>query len=308
MNRVLVTGGSGMVGRNLAEHPAASGYDILAPGSSELDLFDDNKCLDFIKEYRPDLIIHAAGKVGGIQANIADPVGFLVNNFDMGRNIVMAARRAEVPALLNLGSSCMYPRDARNPLDEDCVLSGPLEPTNEGYALAKIAVSRLCDYVSQKDGLNYRTAIPCNIFGPYDKFDPAVSHLVPGIIRKVHAALRNGHQEVEIWGDGSARREFMFSADLAEGIWHLAERLEEIPGMVNLGVGEDHTILEYYEAVAEVVGWHGRFTFDLERPVGMQQKLVSTTRQTTLGWSPSTSLHEGIALTYEYFLGLSEAN
>ncbi len=305
--RVLITGGAGMVGRNLTGHAAASKYEILAPGRSELDLRDECGCFALIRKFRPDLIIHAAGKVGGIQANIADPVGFLVDNFDIGRNIVMAARRAEVPGLLNLGSSCMYPRDAENPLDEDSLLSGPLESTNEGYALAKSAVARLCEYVSRTDGLMYRTAIPCNLFGPYDKFDPAVSHLVPGIISKVHRALRDGSREVEIWGDGSARREFMYSADLADGIWHLADKLDEMPGIVNLGVGNDRTVLEYYQAVAEAVGWRGRFSFNLERPVGVRRKLVSISRQTALGWSPSTSLREGIALTYQYFLGLPEA-
>ena len=277
MVKVLITGGSGMVGRNLVEHAAAAAYDVFAPSRDELDLRDEDACLVSISNFKPELIIHAAGKVGGIQANIADPVGFLVDNFDVGRNVVMAARKACVPSLLNLGSSCMYPRDAQISLNEESILSGPLEPTNEGYALAKIAVARLCEYISRTDGLSYRTVIPCNIYGPYDKFDPAVSHLVPGIIHKVHQALLNSRQEVEIWGDGSARREFMFSADLADGLWHLVDLLEEMPSTVNLGVGFDRTILEYYQIVAETIGWQGQFTFDLGQPAGMKQKLVATT-------------------------------
>ncbi len=298
-----------MVGRNLIAHAAASTHNILAPSRSELDLCDKNACMSLVSDVRPDLIIHAAGKVGGIQANSSDPAGYLVENYDMGRNVVMAARRAKVPRLLNLGSSCMYPKDALNPFTEDSLLSGAFETTNEGYALAKTSVARLCEYVGQADSLSYRTAIPCNIYGPFDKFDPTVSHLVPGIIHKIHCALIREHHTVEIWGNGAARREFMFSADLADGLWHLAGRLDDAPGMVNLGVGEDLTVLEYYQTVAEIIGWEGKFTFNLDRPVGMQRKLVDTTRQSELGWSPSTSLREGITLTYEYYLELaSEAN
>ncbi len=304
MSRVLITGGGGMVGRNLAEHPAADLHEVFAPRRAELDLSDMNACLVAISEFRPDLVIHAAGRVGGILANSANQAGFLVDNLDIGRNIVLAARQSGVPRLLNLGSSCMYPRQAPNPILEESVLSGPLEPTNEGYALAKIMVTRLCDFISESDGLCYRTAIPCNLYGPHDKFGLEVSHMLPGIINKVHHALEADLPTVEIWGDGTARREFMYAADLAGALWHLADRLEEIPGMINLGMGSDRTVLDYYETVAEVIGWRGRFTFDLTRPVGMQQKLVDTRRQEALGWSPSTSLKDGIAMTYEYYLGL----
>ncbi len=269
---------------------------------------DKDACLVVMAEWKPEIVIHAAGRVGGIQANIADPVGFLIDNLLIGCNVVSAARQAGIAGLLNLGSSCMYPRNAVNPLAEESVLSGPLEPTNEGYALAKIVVARLCEYISRIEGFSYRTAIPCNIFGPYDKFDPVTSHLVPGIIDKVHRALRDGHRSVEIWGDGSARREFMYSGDLADGLWHLVGRLDEMPEMVNLGVGTDHSILEYYQTVAEIIGWQGQFIFDLDRPVGMQKKLVATARQKALGWSPTTSLREGVAQTYKYYLGLPETN
>jgi len=304
MTRVLITGGTGMVGRNLLEHPAAEDHECMAPDRPELNLLDQADCRSFIKKHLPDVIVHTAGKVGGIQANMADPVGYLTENLTMGCNIVMAARAARVPALLNLGSSCMYPKDAPNPLQESALLSGLPETTNEGYALAKITVSRLCEYISQCDGLNYRTIIPCNIYGPYDKFDPAVSHLVPGIIHKMHAAIRNAKDEIEIWGDGSARRESMYSADLADGIWHLLKRIDAMPALVNLGIGHDHTVLAYYQAAAAVMGWRGQFVFNLNRPVGFRQKLVSVERQAQLGWSPKTTLQDGIGLTYAYFLSL----
>ncbi|WP_394690970.1 GDP-L-fucose synthase family protein [Hoeflea sp.] len=303
--KILLTGGNGMVGRNIRDHSLARSNELIAPRSTELDLTDTSATEDFVAALKPELIIHAAGRVGGIQANMANPVEFLVENLDMGRNIVMAARKADVPKLLNIGSSCMYPRAAPNPLEEASVLSGELEPTNEGYALAKVMTARLCDYVSRSSpNLAYKTLIPCNIFGIHDKFDPAVSHLLPAIIRKVDEALERGAPTVEIWGSGEARREFMFASDLADGIWTAAARFDDLPGTMNMGVGHDHSINDYYASVARVIGWHGSFTHDLSKPVGMQQKLVSTEKQRQFGWLPSTSLDEAISLTYTHFQSL----
>ncbi|GAB3649071.1 GDP-L-fucose synthase family protein [Ramlibacter alkalitolerans] len=309
MNRqrgtVLLTGGSGMVGRNVLEFPAASHWNVVAPSSRELDLRDARATADFIRKLQPEIVIHAAGRVGGIQANIAAPVDFLVTNLDLGRNIVMAAREAGVPRLLNLGSSCMYPREAHNPLTESAVLQGELEPTNEGYALAKIAVARLCQYVGrERPELSYKTLIPCNLYGPHDKFDPKHSHLVPAIIHKVHTAKVQGRAEVEIWGDGSARREFMFAPDLADAIWRAVGAFDPLPQMMNVGVGRDHSVNDYYRIAAEVIGWDGRFVHDTSKPAGMKQKLVSTELQAAWGWAPATSLEDGIRATYNHYLSL----
>ncbi|MEX5727654.1 GDP-L-fucose synthase [Rhodovulum iodosum] len=305
--KVFLTGGSGMVGRNVIEAARAAQHDMIAPGSRDLDLTDRAATFAAIAEIQPDIVIHAAGRVGGIQANIANPVGFLVDNLDMGMNVVLAARAANVPRVLNLGSSCMYPHAAPNPLKEELVLTGALEPTNEGYALAKVATSRLCDYVSRSEqGLSYKTLIPCNLYGLHDKFDPNVSHLVPAIIRKVHEAKQNGDGTVEIWGDGLARREFMFSGDLADVIWECVERFDDVPSLMNVGIGRDYTINEYYQAAAEVIGWSGEFVHDVTKPVGMKQKLVSNERLTSFGWTPETSLKDGLAKTYEHFLAVTK--
>lgn len=306
--KIVLTGGNGMVGRNIRDHAMAGQHELIAPRSRELDLTDGPATEAYIASVKPDMIIHAAGRVGGIQANMAHPVEFLVENLDMGRNIVMAARAAGTRKLINIGSSCMYPRAAPNPLQESMVLTGELEPTNEGYALAKVMTARLCDYVRQSNpGLAYKTLIPCNIFGIHDKFDPAVSHLLPAIIRKVDEAARTGADSVEIWGNGEARREFMFASDLADGIWAAAARFEDLPGMMNMGVGHDHSINDYYAAVARVIGWQGSFTHDLSKPVGMQQKLVSVALQGQFGWLPSTSLDDAIAQTYAHFRALPAA-
>jgi GDP-L-fucose synthase len=300
--RVWVTGATGMVGRNLIEHPRASDWELLTPSRRELDLSDLDAVADYARTMQPDLIIHAAGQVGGIQANIADPVGFLVNNLDIGRNVIMGAFGAGVPALINLASSCMYPRDRNHPLRESDIMTGELEPTNEGYALAKIVSTRLCEYVSRVEPkTNYCTIIPCNLYGRHDKFDPAASHLVPAIITKIDHAKQSSANEVELWGDGTARREFMYAADLADAIWRAADAPASLPPLMNIGVGDDHTVLEYYEAVAKVVGWHGRFRFDLSRPIGMQRKLSDVSLQREWGWTPPTSLHEGIAATVQFY-------
>lgn len=301
--RVFLTGGSGMVGRNVREHPKAQNYEILAPTSDELNLCDPLAVHNWMNKYEPDLVIHAAGRVGGIQANIKEPVGFLLDNLDMGCNVVRAAREAGVKKLINLGSSCMYPRDAQNPLREDMVLRGELEPTNEGYALAKVTVARLCEYISREHPeFQYKTLIPCNVFGRFDKFDPRHSHMVPAIIHKLHCAKREGINEVDIWGDGSARREFMYAGDLADAIWEAVYRYASLPSMMNVGLGADLSVNEYYETAASVIGYAGRFVHDLTKPVGMKQKLVSTTLAEAWGWKSTFSLEEGLVKTYQFYL------
>jgi GDP-L-fucose synthase len=304
--KVLLTGGRGMVGKNILEHPAASNFDFLAPTSSDLDLRDFAKSQEYFFQHSPDFVIHAAGLVGGIQANMAKPVDFLVENVDLGRNVIMASRGAGVKNLLNLSSSCVYPCNAANPLTENLILQGELEPTNEGYALAKIFAMRLCEYLHKEDSsLRYKTFIPCNLYGLFDKFDPEYSHLIPAIIHKVHLAKMAGDKTVEIWGDGTARREFMYAGDLADAVLCALGNFEPLPDLINIGLGFDYSINEYYETVAKVIGWQGKFVHDLTRPVGMKQKLVSVRRQSGWGWLPTTSLEEGIFKTYDYYLKVS---
>lgn len=297
-----------MVGRNILEHAAAAQYDILAPSSQELDLTNYSATLQFIAESKPDVVIHTAGRVGGIQANIAHPVDFLVTNTDLGRNVILAARQEGIPKFINLASSCMYPRNASNPLGETLVLQGELEPTNEGYALAKIFATRLCEYINrenQQAGINsgrFKTLIPCNLYGRYDKFSPQHSHLIPAIIHKISEAKLNGRLEVDIWGDGSARREFMYAGDLAGAVLQAVKDFDQLPDLMNIGLGYDHSINDYYAAAAQVIGWQGRFLHDISKPVGMRQKLVDITRQRNWGWMPTTSLSEGIQNAYKYYL------
>lgn len=301
--RILVTGSGGMVGRNLLDHRSISEFEVLAPRRSELDLCDFSALQSYLQSNKPDIVIHAAGKVGGIQANMREPVDFLLANLDMGRNIVWASQQAGIKRLINLGSSCMYPRNHSEPLKEEMVLKGELEPTNEGYALAKVVTARLCEYIMRENAsYQYKTLIPCNIYGRYDKFDPVHSHLIPAIIHKVHQAKQSGQALVEIWGDGKARREFMYAGDLADAIMRAVSNFDTLPNYMNIGLGHDHTINDYYQAAAEVMGYAGDFEHDLGKPVGMARKVVSVELQTNWGWSARHELREGIEKTYSYYL------
>lgn len=301
--RIALTGGSGMVGCNFLEHSNCQHHKILAPSHSELDLCDKAAVYHWMSLNEPDIVVHAAGRVGGIQANIREPVSFFLDNLDMGRNVVVGAQLAGVRKLINLGSSCMYPREAMSPLNEDQILNGKLEPTNEGYALAKISIARLCKYISQENSsFHYKTVVPCNIYGPFDKFDPKHSHMVPALIHKIHKAIKEKSKVVEIWGDGKARREFMYAGDLTNFIWQAIEHFDTLPDIINAGLGHDLEVNEYYKVVADVLGFKGTFSHDLRKPVGMNQKLVDISQAINWGWSPKVSISDGIAFTYEYYL------
>lgn len=301
--RILLTGAGGMVGRNLLEHPGTVAFEMLAPTRRELDLGNLGAVQDYMTAHRPDMVIHAAGKVGGIQANMREPVSFLLENIDIGRNVIWSAHQAGVKRLINLGSSCMYPRNMNEPLKEEQVLTGELEPTNEGYAIAKVVAARLCDYISREcPNFHYKTLIPCNLYGRHDKFDPDHSHLIPAVIHKLHLAKTNHERSVEIWGDGTARREFMYAGDLADVLVRSAVEFDNLPATMNVGLGTDYSINEYYSVAAEIIGYSGGFTHNLEMPVGMSRKLVSVEKQKNWGWQASHTLHEGIEKTYAFYL------
>ncbi len=301
--RVLLTGGRGMVGSNILEHPLARDFEILAPSSKDLDLANYQTTLDWMQRYQPTIVIHSAGLVGGIQANMARPVDFLVVNTDLARNVILASRQAGIPRLLNLASSCMYPRDADTSLAEDMILKGELEPTNEGYAIAKVYATRLCEYVHRESPhLHYKSLVPCNLYGRHDKFSPKNSHLIPAIIHKMHLAKLAANETVDIWGDGTARREFMYAGDLAEAVLRALTNFEALPNVMNVGLGHDYTVSEYYEAAANVIGWKGRFVFDTSKPVGMKRKLTNVSKLSSWGWKAPTSLEDGLRNAYDYYL------
>jgi GDP-L-fucose synthase len=301
--KILLTGARGMVGSNITEHQSISKYEILLPTSKELNLLDNVSVQSYVDKNKPDMIIHAAGIVGGIQANMMHPVKFLVDNMYMGINILMASKNFGVKKFINLSSSCMYPRDAKNPLSEDFILQGELEHTNEGYAIAKVASTKLCEYINREDeSYLYKTVIPCNLYGKYDKFDYENSHMIPAVIRKINNAKNNNLESIDIWGDGLARREFMYAADFADFVYYAIDNFESMPQNINVGLGHDYTVNKYYQEIAKVIGYQGGFTYDLSQPTGMQQKLVDNTRLKEFGWKYKTTLAQGIKKTYDYFL------
>lgn len=304
--KVMVTGATGMVGRNLVDRLSCKeGITLLTPDRGDVDLLDQQAVLSYMKSEAPDFVYHLAAKVGGIGANLNEPVEFLSENILTGMHVILAARDAGVSQLINLGSSCMYPKD-RARLQEEDILTGALEPTNEGYALAKISAALLCRYIHKKEGLQYKTLIPCNLYGKYDHFDPERSHMVPAVIRKLHLAKQDGELEVAIWGDGKSRREFMYVDDLVDFLLLAFERIEELPELLNVGLGYDYSIDEYYQVGAEIVDFDGNFSHDLDKPAGMRRKLMDVSKAHAFGWEAKTSLQDGMSKTYQFYLETEE--
>jgi GDP-L-fucose synthase len=234
---------------------------------------------------------------------MSDLYGFFSDNAMMGINVVKAAKEQGIKKLLNLSSSCVYPRNCKNPLKEEYILTGELEPTNEGYALAKLSTQKMCEYISMEHNeYSYKTLIPCNLYGRWDKFDDGNSHMIPAVIKKTYDAVKKGKMNIEIWGDGSARREFMYVADLASCINMVVDNFDSMPNVMNVGIGRDYSINEYYETIKKVLGYKGGLIYNESKPVGMKQKLLDITRQMKFGWRSVTSLEEGIKKTYLYFL------
>ncbi len=307
--KILLTGGHGMVGRNLVDSHLSNLHQLHTPSRSELDLRNKGDVRVYLQQLKPDLIIHAAGRVGGIEANMVHPYEFLLENLELGTNLIATAAEFGVPRLINLASSCIYPKDCSGTLSEGMLLSGPLEPTNEAYALAKISTLKLCEFIRfSARPLHYKTLIPCNLFGPHDKFDLATAHLIPAIITKIQKAKKNKLPTVEVWGNGDARREFMYVGDLVLAIKMAIDNYDSMPNLMNIGVGKDHSVLEYYRAVAEVLQWDGNFTFNTKKPEGMRRKLLSISQQSHWGFTPKHSLIDGISKTNEFYLRSIEAS
>jgi GDP-L-fucose synthase len=305
--KVLITGAAGMLGSALLKSFEASEiHEVLPLTRADLDLRSKTDFEKQLKSFKPELVIHAAAKVGGIQANISHPVEFLADNLQMDSNLITTSLSNGVENLLYIGSSCMYPRDYRQPLVESDILQAPLEPTNEGYAIAKIAGSKLCEYASRSLGVSYKTIIPSNLYGPGDNFNPGTSHLLASVIRKVHEAKISESDEIEVWGSGNARREFTFIGDLAEWMVGRVSSLRDLPPVLNVGIGIDYSINEFYQTALDSLGVTARLRHDLTKPEGMQSKLMdSSLARQEFDWAPKTDLNTGIAKTYEWFLANS---
>lgn len=302
MPRIFVSGHGGMVGSAILRALASSGkeWQVVTKSRTELNLCNQGAVDDFIRNERPEFIVNAAGKVGGIHANNTYPAEFIRENLLINANLIHSAWKHGVARFLNLGSSCIYPRDAEQPLREECLLSGPLEPTNSAYALAKIAGLEMCRHYRAQYGVLFHSAMPTNLYGPGDNYHPDNSHVLPALIRRFHEAKEKNLAEVCIWGTGKPRRELLHADDLAEGLLHLLE-VEDPPDWVNLGSGEDQTILELAKLVKEVVGYTGEITHDLSKPDGTPIKRMDVSVMASLGWKAGISIRDGITMTYADF-------
>lgn len=301
-SKIYVAGHRGMVGSAIVRHLEDAGYThILKRTHAELDLTNQAAVTDFLKEEKPDYIFLAAAKVGGIHANNTYRAEFLYQNLMVEANIIHSAWEAGVQRLLFLGSSCIYPRDCSQPIKEEYLLTGPLEQTNEPYAIAKIAGIKLCESYNRQYGTHYASVMPTNLYGPNDNYDLNNSHVLPALIRKAHEARLRGDSELTVWGTGSPRREFLYVDDMADACVYLMEQ-GITDGLYNVGTGQDVTIRELAETVMDVVGFEGRIVFDSTKPDGTPRKLLSVDRMSALGWQAKTELREGIVKAYQSFL------
>lgn len=297
--RVWVAGHRGMVGQALLRRLGSTAAEVFTVDRSRLDLRDQAAVLEWIGSNRPDSIFLLAATVGGIEANRTHPAEFLYNNLAIAANVIHAAAETGVSKLMFLGSSCFYPREADQPIREDSLLTGPLEPTNEWYAVAKIAGVKLCQAYRRQYGKDFIAVVPTNLYGPGDHFDLASSHVVAALLRKAHDAKESATGPVELWGTGQPRRQFLYVDDAADGLVFLMERYTD-ERIINLAGGEDISITELAALVAEVVGYSGGFRFNTAKPDGMPRKLLDAQRIFSTGWRPKTSLREGLAKTYEW--------
>jgi GDP-L-fucose synthase len=308
--RIHVAGHRGLAGSAILRRLRSAGYrDIVTRTHAELDLIDAAAVRTFFEKEKPEYVFLAAAKVGGILANDTHPAEFIRENLAIQTNVIHEARRAGVKRLLFLGSSCIYPRECPQPMKEEYLLTGPLEPTNRPYAIAKIAGIEMCSAYNRQYGTRFLAVMPTNLYGPGDNYDLQTSHVLPALIRKMHEANARGDRQVVVWGTGTPRRELLFSDDMADAcilLMRMPERdfgalCTNWPPLINIGSGEDQTIRELAEAVADVVGFRGALRFDPSKPDGTPRKLLDVSRARKLGWSPAHSLREGIGMAYADF-------
>jgi GDP-L-fucose synthase len=299
--RVWVAGHRGMVGSALVRRLAGERCEVLAADRSELDLTNQAQTLDWLAANRPDIVFLAAAKVGGILANDSHPAGFLRDNLLIEANVIEASRRVGVTKLLFLGSSCIYPKLAEQPIREEALLTGPLEPTNESYAIAKIAGLKLAQAYRREHGCDFISAMPTNLYGPHDNFDLHASHVLPALIGKAHEAKAAGADTLSVWGTGAPRREFLHVDDCADALVFLMKHYSG-ESHINVGCGTDLTIAELADLVSRIAGFEGRIAFDASKPDGTPRKLLDVSRLNALGWSASIPLEAGVAGTYQWFL------
>ncbi|MBT3981982.1 MAG: GDP-L-fucose synthase [Bacteriovoracaceae bacterium] len=301
-DKIYVAGHRGLLGSAIVKQLKAKGFtNIICKTSAELDLRDEKSVSDFISSERPEYVILTAAKVGGIQANINSPAEFFYDNIKIQNNVIHHSYKSGVKKLLFVGSSCIYPKEVENPIKEEYLFTGPLEPTNEAYALAKVSGIKMCQYYRTQYGVNFISAIPTNLYGVNDSYDPIKSHLLPALIRKVHQAKKEGEKEIEIWGSGRPRREFMLADDCANALVFLLQNYNELEP-INVGTGVDHSVMELAQKVSQVLEYPVKICNDPSKPDGILRKNIDVTKLEALGWKSNYTLEEGVKIAYLDFL------
>lgn len=299
-SRIYIAGHTGLVGKNLVKELKSRGYtNLITPSRLEYNLLSQDETFDLFDENNPEYMFICAAKVGGIQANINSPYNFLYENLVIQNNLIHMALMFRLNKIVNLGSSCIYPKDYTQPLKEEYLLNAPLEPTNEGYALAKICGLKLCEYANRQSDANFISLMPCNLYGPGDHYDLKNSHVLSALIMKIVEAKESNTPTVEIWGTGTQRREFLYINDLIDGMIWAMDTLDKTDTFINIGYGTDISILELANLIARIVDYKGEFVCDTSKPDGMKQKLLDVTKINNLGWTAPTSLEEGVKKSVE---------
>ncbi len=297
-HKILITGSSGMLGMDLVKR---LNFKVFTPNRKNLNLFDFNKIKKYLKKNKINFVIHCAAKVGGIQDNVNNQLEYLVDNLNINKNIIMASYECGIKNFINISSSCVYPKNYNSKLREEFIFKGNFEPTNEGYAVSKFLSIEICKFISQKKNYNYKTLIPTNLYGPGDNYDLEKSHLLAAIIRKLYEAKKKNIKNIEIWGDGKAKREFMYVSDLSSAILFSLKYFDKIPNILNIGTGVDYTVKNYYKIASKIIYPEAKFYFNKNKPSGMQRKLLDISKVHKLGWKPKIKLREGIKKTFKAY-------
>ncbi len=296
--RILITGSSGMLGKSLVK---TLKYKTFTPNRKKLNLLNFSKIKQYIKMNKINFVIHCAAKVGGIQDNVNNQLEYLVENVTINKNVIMASYECDIKNLINIGSSCIYPKNIKKKISENLIFKGNFEPTNEGYAISKFLSIKICKFISKKNGFYYKTLVPTNLYGPNDNYHPEKSHLLAAIIKKLSDAKKNKNKNIEIWGDGKARREFMYVSDLSNAILFSIKNFKKIPSILNIGTGKDFTVENYYKKASKIIFPEAKFYFNKEKPSGMKRKLLDVSISKKLGWKAKVSLKDGIKKTYKEY-------
>jgi len=307
--KFLITGASGMLGKSLISQLKKKNYTFLAPSSKELNLLNLSSIKKYLNNKKPNYIIHLAGFVGGIGANMNDPIKFLHSNMLMGMNLIDMAHKMKIKNFLNIGSSCIYPTKENRSMSESKLLSGDFEKTNEGYALAKLSIIKFCEYVAKSKGYNYFSLIPCNIYGPNDNFDEKTGHVVSSLIHRIYCAKKNNLKTVEIWGTGKSKREFIYVDDVSKAILKFLFNKKIIKKnlyWLNIGMGSDLSIKNLYLKISKLIGYKGSFVHNLNKPDGTARKLLNIKKAKNFGWTPKVKLIDGLKKTIDWYIKMEQ--